>query len=80
MMRLEGKTAAGRTVVIEDILNARAKIQIDGEDATIEDYRHYRDGGTRVWITDQGRVTLSRKLGKPPQDYLDGEVLVPLTR
>lgn len=89
MMRLEGKTAAGRTVSIEGTPSqgvwgkphpGDAKVWIDGEEAKIEDVRLYRDGGSRVVETDRGTITMSRRIGREPSDSLDGERLEPLER
>lgn len=89
MMRLEGKTASGRTVSIEGPVRPsnsmtetgiKGRVWIDGEEATVEDVARYRDGGTRIITTDRGRITESRRFGQEPYDDLDGERLEPWER
>lgn len=83
MMRLEGKTQKGRTVAIEPGQRDRRgqeRIWIDGNPVEVKDYRLYRDGGTQVYVTTGGTITLARRMNKPFRDLLDGEELEPMDR
>lgn len=41
------------------------RVFIDGAQVTVLEARRYRDGGTTVYVTDAGTLTLPHRLGDP---------------
>ncbi len=83
MESVNGHTAAGDHLrIVEADHYYDAQIFVNGERASVLDPVHrnaliYRDGGSRKYVTDKGRITLPKRLGNPNRvPLLDGRPLV----
>jgi hypothetical protein len=75
MREVNGRTASGRTLVVEEAPGGFA-VWIDGEQAKITNVGTLRDGGTQVMRTTRGEVEFRNRLNSSTEGGRDRRVLL----
>lgn len=76
---IDDRTEDGIRVRIEQPPVGPLDIYVNDEKAVITGYRHYRDGGTQVYETDKGNITLPHKMRSADRvPKLDGKDIGPV--